>query len=67
MRGIVIKNVPSVIGEYKVKRLDSNLVIVTGATQPFKSVEFKLDSRRSRYDWIIEKYKDGDLHLKPIK
>jgi hypothetical protein len=67
MRSIVIKNVPDIIDEYRVKRINENQVVVVGTVQPFKSVQFKLDPYRSKQDWYIDKHQNGMLHLKPIK
>jgi len=67
MRNIIFKNVPKVIGEYSIKRDEAGVLIIRGATKPFKFVEIKLDANRSKYDWKILKFQNGKLHLGCVK
>ena len=67
MRNIVFKNLPPIIGEYKLYKDEKGLVIISGATKPFKFVEFRLDPKRSKHDWKIKKFQNGELHLECIK
>lgn len=67
MRNIVFKNLPTVIGEYSVKRNEDGRVVIVGATQPFKFIEFKLDEKRSKRDWKVQKFQNGELHLECVK
>jgi len=67
MRNIIFKNLPKVIGEYSIKRDDTGMVVISGAIQPFKVVQFKLGAKRSKHDWKIQKFQNGDLHLECVK
>jgi hypothetical protein len=67
MRNIIFKNVPNIIGEYSIERDETGTVVVRGATQPFKFVQFKLDPKRSKLDWKIQKFQNGELHLECVK
>ena len=67
MRNLVFKNLPKVIGEYSVKRISPDEVIVTGAIEPFNFVRYRLDKHRSKFDWQVVKYEQGNLHLSCVK